>query len=197
MLIIVRHGRTELNAARRLLGRLDPALDPLGVAQAEAVATRLGSGTVRRVVSSPLVRARQTAEAIAAVSGTDVEIDERWIEVDYGAYDGMPLGEVPAEAWASWRTDPGFAPPGGESLASVRTRVTAACEGLIADVADGEGDVVVVTHVSPIKAAVCWTLGVDDVVSWRTFVSPGSITRVGPGPTGPVLHAFNETSLVE
>ncbi len=195
MLIIVRHGRTELNATRRLLGRLNPPLDPLGEAQAAAVADRLRSGSVRRVVSSPLLRARQTAEAIAAATQSATEIDDRWIEVDYGVFDGMPLAEVPAEVWASWRNDSGFAPPEGESLAAVRTRVTDACEELLTDVTEHDGDVVVVTHVSPIKAAVCWTLGVDDGVSWRTFVSPGSITRVGAGPGGPVLHTFNESSL--
>ncbi len=53
---------------------------------------------------------------------------------------------------------------------------------------------VVVTHVSPVKAAVGWALDIGPAVAWRTFVAPGSITRVGLGPTGPVLRAFNETA---
>ena len=55
------------------------------------------------------------------------------------------------------------------------------------------GDVIVVTHVSPVKAAVAWSLGVGDEVAWRTFVAPGSITRIGARQGRPVLLSFNET----
>ena len=75
MLIVVRHGRTPANAAGQLLGRRDPELDELGRAQAAAVGIAIP--TAARVISSPLMRCRQTAEAI----GTSVEIDERLIEV--------------------------------------------------------------------------------------------------------------------
>ncbi|MBK9181149.1 MAG: histidine phosphatase family protein [Acidimicrobiales bacterium] len=187
MLILVRHGRTAANAGGLLLGRLDPPLDEVGRRQAEALAAALPAGA--RLVSSPLRRARQTAEAIAA-GGTPVEIDDRWVELDYGEYDGVPLGDVPSEVWARWRAEPGFAPSGGESLADLGTRVRAACDDLV-PVASG-ADVVVVSHVSPIKAAVAWALGVGDGVSWRTHLDPASITTVGIGPRGPVLRGFNE-----
>ena len=72
------------------------------------------------------------------------------------------LGDEPT-LWSRWRADPTFAPPGGESLAAVGERVRDACADL-ADAADG-GDVVVISHVSPIKAAIAWALGVDDVVA--------------------------------
>ena len=65
---------------------------------------------VARVISSPLARARDTAEALG--TGLPIEIDDRWIEVDYGEFDGTPLGAVPAEVWTRWRTDPDFRPPG-------------------------------------------------------------------------------------
>ena len=82
-----------------------------------------------RVISSPLQRARQTAEHI----GLPVEIDERWIEVDYGIYDGVELG-TPAstELWERWRIDTGFVPPGGESLEQMGERM----EALDADIGD-------------------------------------------------------------
>jgi broad specificity phosphatase PhoE len=188
--MVVRHGRTGHNASGLLLGRLDPALDELGERQATAVAATLAATGVDRVVASPLQRARQTAEAIAAAAGVPVEIDDRWIEIDYGALDGTPLSEVPTELWGTWRDDPSFAPEGGESLASVADRVADAC-GAVADEAR-KRNVVVVSHVSPVKAAVCWALGVGPGVSWRTFVAPGSVTRIGIGPGGPVLQSFNE-----
>ena len=185
-IVLVRHGRTEANAKGLLLGRLDVALDGHGRAQAAAVAAALPAPDL--VVSSPLLRTRQTAEAFGPV----VEVDEAWIELDYGQWDGRPIGEVPDEAWAAWRADSDFAPPGGESLAALTARVHDALDDLAARL-DGRR-AVVVSHVSPVKAAVGWALDVGPEVAWRTFVAPGSITRLGLGPTGPVLRGFNETA---
>ncbi|MGE3619423.1 MAG: histidine phosphatase family protein [Acidimicrobiia bacterium] len=185
MLIVVRHGRTGHNAAGRLLGHLDPDLDDVGRAQARALAAALGP--VDRVVSSPLGRARQTAAEIAG----PVEVDERWIEMDYGELDGTPIADVPASTWARWRDDDDFAPPGGESHAALGRRVAAACEALAADAA--EHDVVVVSHVSPIKAAATWSLGVPIGVSWRLHVAPASITRIATAGV-PRLHGFDDVA---
>ena len=182
---LVRHGRTDLNARGLLLGRLDPALDAEGVAQAEAVAALVARWGAKRIVSSPLRRCRDTAAAIsAAMGGVDVELDERWIELDYGELDGMALRDVPLDTWATWRSDLHWRPPGGETLAELGARVRSACE----DVSD---DVVVVSHVSPIKAAVAWAIGVGDEVSWRLHVSPGSLSRVAVIDDTRALHAFN------
>ena len=186
MLVVVRHGRTAHNASGLLLGRIDPSLDELGRTQAEALAAALGP--VDRVISSPLLRTRETAAAF----GREVEIDERWIELDYGEYDGVPLGEVPPEVWARWRADVDFAPPGGESLHQLGDRVRDALDDLATHGSAGERTTVIVTHVSPVKAAVAWALGVGDEVSWRLWVAPASITRIGTTPRGGVLHTFNE-----
>ncbi|MDZ7673774.1 MAG: histidine phosphatase family protein [Acidimicrobiales bacterium] len=183
MLTFVRHGRTVANRERRLLGRLDVDLDDLGRAQAGAVAAYVGP--VDRVVCSPLRRTRQTAEAW----GQDVEVDDRWLELDYGDLDGTPLADVDADVWAAWQGDVEFVPAGGESLAALGRRVQTACEELATAAIDDH--VVVVTHVSPIKAAVAWALGVDDDVAWRMFVAPGSVTRIDVGERRRSLRAFN------
>lgn len=188
MIVVVRHGRTAHNASGRLLGRLDPPLDELGRAQAAALAAAVGP--VDRVISSPLARTRETAAAF----GVDVEIDERWIELDYGEYDGRPLAEVPAEIWAQWRADVDFCPPGGETLRQLGDRVRGALDELAAESTPGTGTTVVVTHVSPVKAAVGWTVGTGDDISWRLWVAPASITRIGVTDRGGVLHSFNETA---
>jgi len=185
VLILVRHGRTGFNAAGRLVGRLDPPLDDLGLTQASAIGAALKG--VERVVSSPLLRARQTAESI----GVPVEIDDRWIEVDYGALDEQPLGSVAGEVWDRWRTDSTYVPAGGESFVDVAERVSAACEALAADAM--AGNVVVVSHVSPIKAAVAWALGVGPEISWRMHLDVAAITRIHVGTGGASLHSFNET----
>jgi broad specificity phosphatase PhoE len=188
MLILARHGRTEANAQGLLLGRLDPALDDLGGRQAEALGSAVGRP--QRVVSSPLTRTRETAAALG--SGVEVEIDERWIELDYGEFDGTPAGEVPAAVWAKWRSDLDFAPPGGESFRQLGARVAEACRALADEAVDH--DIVVVTHVSPIKAAVAWSLGAGDDLVWRLYVAQASISRIAVSRTGPMLHSFNEVA---
>ncbi len=196
MLILVRHGESAANAAGLVLGRSESPLTARGEAQAQVLGSVLARqlptavGAVR-VVSSPLGRARETAAALGLAVPV---VDERWVELDFGAYDGYRLTEVPAEVWRRWREDPHFRPPGGETLAELGARVRAACDELFA--ADGpardpEAAVVVVSHVSPIKAAVAWALGVGDELAWRLHLSTGSLTRIGWGREGPVLHAYN------
>ena len=185
MLHIVRHGRTEHNASGLLLGRIDPPLDELGREQATALAAAIGP--VDRLITSPLLRTRQTAEAF----GVDAVVDDRWIELDYGEFDGVPLASVGPEIWKAWRTDADFLPPGGESLRQLGQRVSGALDELVSD---DEGDLttVVVTHVSPIKAAMCWALGVDDLVSWRLWVATASITSIAIGGGRCAVHGFND-----
>lgn len=191
MLVLLRHGESTANAAGVLLGRTDAPLTEKGERQAAALAGLLGP--VVRLVSSPLARARDTAAALGL--GLPVEIDERWIEVDYGEHEGRPLTAVPADVWQRWRTDPAFRPERGETLAEVGQRVGAACAELFGaegtGARDPDGDLVVVSHVSPIKAAVGWAIGAGDVVAWRLQLSTGSLTRIGWGMTGPVLHTYN------
>jgi broad specificity phosphatase PhoE len=188
VLVLIRHGETVANAQRRLLGRLESPLTERGRLQAQAIADLLArrGAVIDRVVSSPLGRARETA----AVLGPPVEIDERWVELDYGIHDGCELARVPAELWRAWRADPEFLPEGGESLAALGRRVRAACDELAAD--GLEQTVAVVSHVSPIKAAVAWALGADDGIAWRMHLDTGSVTTVAVGPVGPTLRTYNE-----
>jgi broad specificity phosphatase PhoE len=184
VLVLVRHGQTDANARGLLQGHVDLPLSELGRRQAAALATIVPRDA--RIVASPLRRARETAAAL----GDDVDVDERWIELDYGEFDGRPIGDLPAEVWSAWRADPHFVPPGGESLVTLGNRVRGACEELLDEAR--RRDVVVVSHVSPIKAAIAWALGVGDEVAWRLFVQVASVARVAVGPTGPSLHSLNE-----
>lgn len=186
VLILVRHGRTALNAAGRLQGRIDEPLDALGLRQAAAVAEVLPP--VDLVISSPLMRAQQTAAAF----GAPIVVDDRWVELDYGALDGRLMSSLGTEMWDRWICDASFVPDGGESMAAMEQRVVAACEDLRDRIADKL--VVVVSHVSPIKAALAWVLGLPTVdAGWRMHLDPASISRVHVGPRGPVLRSFNET----
>jgi broad specificity phosphatase PhoE len=188
LILLVRHGRTRANASGLLQGRADLALDELGRAQAAALAVVLPRGAA--VITSPLTRARQTAAVIAEAGGGQVVVDERWIELDYGEWDGRQLGDVPPGTWERWRADIDFAPPGGESLAGCGGRVRQVCTEL-AERAEDQ-DIVVVSHVSPIKAAVAWALGVGDETSWRMFLSVASICRISVSERGTSLRSYNE-----
>jgi broad specificity phosphatase PhoE len=144
------------------------------------------------IVCSPLLRARQTATAIVERIGSSFEIDERWIELDYGAYEGLRQAEVPADVWRSWRSDNDFAAPNGESLNQVQSRVSQACDDL-AQRLNGR-TAVIVSHVSPIKSAVAWALGVDASVGWKTQLVTASITRFSVSSHGAALTSFNEVA---
>lgn len=183
---VVRHGRTEANASGLLLGRADPELDDVGRTQAGKIAAVLPHGA--RVISSPLLRTRQTAEALRS----NVETDERLLELDYGDFDLQPVRDIPAEAWAAWRADPGFRPPNGETFLELADRVGNLLDELSTEAQ--EHDVVVVTHVSPIKAAMAWALGVGIEISWRSFVAQASISSIAVSERGPSLHSFNSQS---
>jgi alpha-ribazole phosphatase len=186
MLILLRHGRTKANAGGLLQGRIDPELDELGVLQAQAAAGALGP--VDRVIASPLVRAQQTAAAL----GQPVETDERFIELDYGEWEAKPVKEVPAEIWAEWRSNLDFRPPGGETLNELGARVRAGLADLAADAM--HNNIVIVSHVSPIKASVAWALGTTDETTWRLFLGQASICRIATTLDSARLLEFNVTT---
>ena len=189
-LIVVRHGQTEANRNGLLQGRADLALNERGREQARAVADYLSACGARRVVSSPLLRATNTAAAIADALGLPVEIDERLIELDYGDWDQRPLSSVSAQQWAQWRADLSFAPPNGESLASVSERVRAFGEEVLRRYSDEV--TVAVSHVSPIKALMAWALGVSDETTWRMQLDVCAVSRIGWRNGVPALMTFNE-----
>jgi alpha-ribazole phosphatase len=192
VLILVRHGESVANAQGLLLGRTDAELTESGRAQA-AGARALITDPVAEVRTSPLRRARDTAEILGL--GAPVTVDETWIEVDYGEFECRPLSGIPAEVWQRWRGDRDFRPEGGETLAEVDERIGSACEALFASEGAGarrpDGDVVVVSHVTPIKAAVAWALGAPDLY-WRLHLRTASVTRIGWNRDAPILHGFNE-----
>jgi broad specificity phosphatase PhoE len=213
MLIFARHGQSQANAAGLLVGRVDSPLTALGRRQAAALGEALAArpGIPVRIVTSPLQRAVQTAEAIAGAfenvprsqpsadpaAGVRREVprvvvDPRFVELDYGELDGKAISELAPGLFAHWRSDPAWRPPGGETLLETGARVSAACEEL-APVA-AHGDVLVVSHVSPIKAAVIWALRAEPGLSWRLSLSVASITQIATdGSLGPALVSFNAT----
>lgn len=195
-LILLRHGETSQTVARVFSGRggADPSLAPSGLAQARAAAAVVAArGDVVAVVSSPMQRCRETAQATADLLGLEVEVDEGFAEAGFGEWDGRTLEEVsqrwPAELEA-WLDSTSVAPPGGESLDAVAVRVREARDRTVAR--HPEGTVVVATHVNPIKTIVRLALGAPPSAIHHMVLAPASLSEVGYYPDGTeVLRAFS------
>ncbi|HEY5111752.1 MAG TPA: histidine phosphatase family protein [Acidimicrobiales bacterium] len=191
VIIFIRHGQTTTNAQSLLVGRSDPPLTELGERQARALAPYLRG--VRDVWVSPLVRALSTA-ALALPDLTPV-IREPFIEVDYGELDGQPLSVLTGEQWRAFEHDHDIAFGGGESLASVDQRVHEELDALLGDQSSllhsSHEHLAIVSHVSPIKSAVIWALGVSGSVTWRMRLNNGSLTTVATRSGVPSLVNFN------
>ena len=145
MLYIIRHGQTDMNARRVLQSRSDLPLNDIGVEQAKEAAVRLRDIPFRKVYSSPLRRAVQTAELVAP--GIPITVDERLIEMDYGPYEGMDLRSPAPEIMAFFRDFAHTpAPEGVEQLSSVVARAGR----FLADV-EKEGNILISTHAIAMK----------------------------------------------
>ncbi len=191
MIIFIRHGQTTTNAQRLLVGRSDPELTELGERQARAL-RRLVEG-VEEVWTSPLRRARNTARL--ALPHLDALVRPEFIEVDYGYLDGQPVSVVSEDQWRAFESDHDLALGDGESLESVDRRVHAVLNELLADqtslLHDHHRHLAIVSHVSPIKSATVWALGVPGSVAWRTRLDNGSITTIAMRQSTPSLVHFN------
>lgn len=161
-LFLVRHGRTELNAAGRLRGRIDVGLDNVGRAEAAALADRFRGVPIALVAASPLARATDTAAAIAHAAGAPQRIEEALIDRDYGEWAGQTRAEVEAR-WGSVDNAPGVEP-----LSAVATRAVDCIERLAAAL---DAPLVVVAHEAVNRAVLhrlIPSLGQPDQIPQRT-----------------------------
>ncbi|GAA3081053.1 bifunctional RNase H/acid phosphatase [Streptomyces rectiviolaceus] len=197
--VLLRHGETALTPQKRFSGSggSDPSLSDVGREQAERAAAAFAArGTIQAIVSSPLKRCQETAQAVAARLGLDVRIDDGLRETDFGAWEGLTFGEVrerqPQELNA-WLASPKAAPPGGESFAAVARRVSAARERLVAEYAGRT--VLLVTHVTPIKTLVRLALGAPPESLFRMELSAASVSAVAYyGDGNASVRLLNDTS---
>jgi broad specificity phosphatase PhoE len=147
-LVLIRHGETDWNLESRWQGQTDVPLNPTGLGQALAAAERLRGMKLEAIYTSDLQRARQTAEAVAAVTGAPLRQDPRLREIRLGRWEGLTLDEIHAqdgEALGDFRRNPATArAPEGESVPEVLQRVRAALEDILQ--AFPEGPVAIVSH---------------------------------------------------
>lgn len=169
-LIFWRHGRTAWNASGRVQGQTDVPLDDVGMAQAASAAARLASLRPDRIVSSDLSRAFVTAQALAALSDLDVEIDPRLREMNFGVREGKTMAEAKAdhpEEMRQWLAGEDIRMPGAETYADTAARVATAIEEAV-DVTGADDTVVFVAHGAAIRVGICAFLGLPQE-HWRTL----------------------------
>ena len=161
-LLLVRHGQTAWNVEQRFLGRADIPLDAPGIAQAERLAVHLAGVPARAVATSPLRRARATADILARGRTLTVEDEPALVELDQGELEGKRAQDVlvpHAAFFEAWRSDPAdVRVPGGETLRECQARSVAALTA-IAERHEPGSPVLVVTHQMVIASLVLGVLG--------------------------------------
>lgn len=184
-LVVIRHGHADGNSRHRFLGWSDVSLDSSGVAEAEAVADRLVGSRIDRIVTSDLVRTRQTADIVAGRLGLLAETDTRLREIDNGAWTFLLPTEIRdgwPELWEAYTSGHDVARPKGERWVDVAYRVT----NTLAELLAGAGRIAVVTHGGPVTVGAAWALGIS--LPGNIFQGPlslpanGSMTTIAPGP---------------
>lgn len=188
-IILVRHGRTALTETNKLSGSggEDPSLSESGFADARAVAEAIAEFGVSgpfahlpaptAVVSSPILRTKQTALAIAERIGRRVELLPEIAEISFGDWDGYTVPEVRdrwGESFELWRGSWELNPPNGESLEAFDHRIQRGINDILAN--HGGETVVAVSHVMPIRGFVRFAMDAGIAAYWRPQISPCSIT---------------------
>ena len=202
-LLLLRHGQTEMSALRRYSGRGDVPLTELGRAQAAAAAKRLAAteglvvdGEAVPIISSPLTRTKQTAQAVADALGGRVETHPGLIETDFGEWEGLTFAEAAdrdPELHRSWLGDSSVPPPGGESFDVVHRRVRKARDELIAQ--HGGRTLVLVSHVTPIKTLLRMGLDAGPQLLFRLHLDLAALSIVEFYPDGNAsVRLVNDTS---
>ncbi|MFY1576185.1 histidine phosphatase family protein [Verrucosispora sp. WMMD703] len=194
-LLLLRHGRTTANADGGLAGRQPVELDETGRAQATAVGERLRLVPLTAVVTSPLIRCRQTLDL--ALPEASPVVDDGLIECGYGSWEGQPLKKLAKEPlWPVVQQHPSAAVfPGGEAMAQMATRAVAAVRAWDARLSAENGPEAVwlaCSHGDVIKAIVADALGVHLDLFQRIVVDPASVTAIRYTPLRPFLVRLND-----
>jgi alpha-ribazole phosphatase len=192
-LLAVRHGATEWSQARRFAGARDIPLTAHGRLQVEAVAQALAGTSAAAVYTSPLERARTSADVIAKPHRLEPIVEPDFREMAFGAWEGLTRNELTtrfraeASAWAS--TPHLVTPPQGEPLTAVDARVRAALAALV-EQHRGE-TVILVSHAIVLRLIVLAALGLGPDRLWSVDASPAGITEIEYQENWATVHRMN------
>ncbi len=192
-LLMARHGQSISNAVRRFQGRQDVPLSDIGVRQAGALGAALVRRRVGVIYTSPLQRARHTAEIVSTRLGVSVTVVDDLRELLLGEWEGRSVEEIraePGDPYARWVRDPvAGLPPGGEPLDEVQARVVKAMDAIASAHPNGQ-DVLVVCHGGVISVYLAHCLGLPLSQIWRVTLANASLTELAP----PRVMSVNETA---
>jgi probable phosphoglycerate mutase len=185
------------HAAHGLLGDMivgrapGVGLSTEGLEQAEELAARLSASSVETIYSSPLERARRTAQVVAGGLGLDVQIADELNEIDFGDWTNRKLTELHGlEAWRQFNQfRSGSRIPNGETMIEVQSRMLGLIERLCA--VHATETVALVSHGDPIKATLAHYLGVPLDLFHRIEISPASVSILKVEPYGPQVLLVN------
>jgi len=190
---LLRHGETQWNRDQRVMGRRDIPLSESGQAQVLELAPHLARLGITRIFTSPLARARATADLVAGhLDRVEVIEDAGLTEVDYAGWEGKTLAELVRDpAYHAFQASPLAAPiPGScERLLDVRDRVLEAMQRMAA-VAD-PGPTLVVSHGDPLRMILCSCLGLDPANLRRLRVENGALSSIEWGPQWTEVRFLN------
>lgn len=175
---MVRHGSNDY-LPKALAGRLPGIhLNQQGRADAERAAARLQSFPIDMIISSPMERCRETAEPLARVRNLPVELADAFNEVDFGEWKGAALTTIAEDQrWSHWNTfRTGHVIPGGETMVQIQSRIASEMIRL-ANVHTGR-HIALYSHGDPIRAALCYWLGMPLDFLLRLQVDPGSVSII-------------------
>ena len=193
-LVLWRHGETDYNAAGRMQGHYDSALTEVGWNQARFAVPGLARFEPDLVMSSDLRRAMDTATVLTETIGVPLRVDKRLRETHLGDWQGLTGAQVDAD-WPgereTWRSDPTWAPPGGESRVEVADRAAEVVADLLADTEDG-GTVLLASHGGLITTLTARLLGLP-IPAWPQLGGIRNCHWVELGRRDGVwrLHAYN------
>lgn len=182
MVFLIRHGVTDWHLERRVLGHRDVALNEEGENQSRAVASALKGVPIGEVLSSPMLRAVQSAEIVAEQYGIEIARDPRLADFRVGKWEGMLYDDVTrSPEYQRFVADPvAERIPGGEDLTQIRDRAISAVEQAISDAPAGES-VAIITHAGIVRVILAHYLGSSLANYHRLRVSPGSISLLSFG----------------
>lgn len=196
-LYALRHGETDYNEEDRVQGSHDSNLTSAGRAQADALAERFRSEPVTAIFSSPLKRARETAEIIgAALGGMEVAVHDGLHELRCGEFEGVLFEEIKRSRWEeflTWLREPDVQAPGGESMNQLFDRVSGALKEILADAEDGD-NIIVVSHAGVVRMTLAALVGVPVGVSTSFSLTNASVSIFNRRRGRWTCHAWNDTS---
>jgi len=194
-IILIRHGETDWNREQVFRGRIDVALNEVGLTQARAVQESLKDTEIDGIYSSPLSRAFETATIVGENRNVAVRGEEGFIDIDFGAWQGLSHQKVKEEykdLYETWLAQPDLVTfPDGESLKEVRIRSMESLEEVIKN--NPEKTLALVSHRVVLKVLLCTILGLELSRFWYLRQDTCAINRVEYKDGSYFLTLLNDT----